>query len=982
MATTGSRGRSRQAPRYPLTSEELADLYATTGEIAPAEERQLTAELPDPARLLTADQFAGLVAALESSEPPEDAVLWARPATKAELPALERFSQLAGSVSAELERLVPWQRAAVAAGYAGGNDRELWVTLGRHVIEAVQYWDSTKPILTEYDIELGPGLTSVEAQRELTGIIGRLTNGSKLGSLPLLLHPGWKRLIKAVRVNGRAPTELPHFRAIEAQFALLDHRQRLAHRWQRQAEPAGLPRFEAVATPPEPKLRAYVSQFDHLLAWWPERWSSIRAAAQAAGFDWEAFRRREVARAGPMDPFERDAGLLSAAVPRLSRSRLAMADRDTALRLLSDLERFLADYPGPACVAMSRAVRDRDPVAYEAAAKALQVLRLKAERWRRRKELLGRLAECAPVWAAAVAGREGLHGADTVPGDAGAAWVWRQLRQEIDRRADLDEVSLTRRLRERREALRRTTTELIDRRAWLEQLRRADLSARQALQGWADTQRRIGRGTGKRVPELQARARELLVEAQTAVPVWIMPLARAAESFDPRQGRFDVVILDEASQSDVTGLFAWYLGKQIAVVGDHEQVSPSAVGQNLNTVSALINQYLDGIPNSHLYDGQTSVYHLARTSFGGTLALREHFRCVPDIIEFSNRLAYDGEIRPLRDAGSAVRPHVAEYVVPESAERVGKQNLAEARTVAALLKAMSELPEYSGQSMGAITLLGDEQAGLMQDLAVRLVGAVELEQRRFAAGNSAQFQGDERDVVFLSMVDTPGESPLTLRQTPAFKQRYNVAASRARNQLWLVHSLDPGRDLKPGDLRRTLIEHVRDPGARRRALQEAEGRAESEFEAEVIRRLVGAGYRVTPQVWVGRYRLDMVVSDANGQVAIECDGDRFHGFDQIPQDMARQAVLERAGWRFIRIRGTRFYRDRDGTTEWVLGELGRLEIEPAGPVADGQEPDTAGRELREKVVRRAHEIMREERWLPTEEALEAQDPTGPEGINV
>ena len=51
-------------------------------------------------------------------------------------------------------------------------------------------------------------------------------------------------------------------------------------------------------------------------------------------------------------------------------------------------------------------------------------------------------------------------------------------------------------------------------------------------------------------------------------------------------------------------LVALYLGKTVLVVGDHEQVSPSAVGQDLSIIQNLIFQYLPGIPNSDLYDGQ------------------------------------------------------------------------------------------------------------------------------------------------------------------------------------------------------------------------------------------------------------------------------------------------------------------------------------------------------------------------------------------
>ncbi|HSL69947.1 MAG TPA: AAA domain-containing protein [Longimicrobiales bacterium] len=583
--------------------------------------------------------------------------------------------------------------------------------------------------------------------------------------------------------------------------------------------------------------------------------------------------------------------------------------------------------------------------------------------YERRNELLAVLNPAAPGWASAVRDRFEPHNGQTIPGDAVAAWKYRQLHQEILRRAALDERELTHRLRQKREALRSTTARLIDTLAWSEQLKRTDLNAKQALQGWADTQKKIGKGTGKRAPSLQMEARRLLAEAKDAVPVWIMPLSRVAESFDPTS-RFDVVIIDEASQSDVTGLLAWYLGRQVVVVGDHEQVSPMGVGQQIATITALTVQHLQEIPNKHLYDGATSIYDLARQSFGGTIALREHFRCVPDIIEFCNDLCYDFQIHPLRDPSRVPGPHVIEYVVPPALgiDRSGKTNKAEARIVAALIKAVTEAPEYESKTLGAITLLGDEQADLIQEMAVSLIGAVDLEARRFVAGNSAQFQGDERDVVMLSMVDVATSGQLNLRQTESLKQRYNVAVSRARDQLWLVHSLDPNRHLKPGDLRRRLIEYVRNPFTGRRVLELANQRAESPLEKAISERLKAAGYRVTPRVTVGRYRIDMVVTDGTKQVALECDGDRYHRLDQIPEDMTRQAVLERSGWTFIRVRGTRFYRDSDATMAWVFAELSRLGIEPIGSAPSPAAVEATARGFRDRVVLRAWEIMVEQGW--------------------
>src|SRR5260370_29690599 len=117
-------------------------------------------------------------------------------------------------------------------------------------------------------------------------------------------------------------------------------------------------------------------------------------------------------------------------------------------------------------------------------------------------------------------------------------------------------------------------------------------------------------------------------ECRSAVPVWVMPLSRVVENFDPRTTRFDVVIIDEASQSDVMALVALYLGKTVLLAGDHEQVSPSAVGQDLGIIQNLIFQYLPGIPNSDLYDGQMSIYDLVRQSLSSTPCLVGPFPCV------------------------------------------------------------------------------------------------------------------------------------------------------------------------------------------------------------------------------------------------------------------------------------------------------------------------------------------------------------------
>ena len=188
--------------------------------------------------------------------------------------------------------------------------------------------------------------------------------------------------------------------------------------------------------------------------------------------------------------------------------------------------------------------------------------------------------------------------------------------------------------------------------------------------------------------------------------------------------------------------------------------------------------------------------------------------------------------------------------------------------------------------------------------------------------------------------------------------RFNVAASRARDQMWVVHSLDTDIDLKPNDIRRRLILHARDQYANNNARKIQEQKIESVFEKQVFERLIRAGYGVQTQWPVGAYRIDMVVEGGGKRLAVECDGDRWHPQEKLEEDMARQAILERLGWRFVRIRGSQFFRDPDKAMEAVFNRLQSLDIPPEGMVKVNNQ-DYDGKELKSRIVRRGWELRKQ-----------------------
>jgi very-short-patch-repair endonuclease len=236
-------------------------------------------------------------------------------------------------------------------------------------------------------------------------------------------------------------------------------------------------------------------------------------------------------------------------------------------------------------------------------------------------------------------------------------------------------------------------------------------------------------------------------------------------------------------------------------------------------------------------------------------------------------------------------------------------------------------------SFGVISLLGTAQSKRIWDLLYDQLGPDLVAQRQIRCGEAANFQGDERDVIVLSTVVAvdPGARSTrfsAMTGTPALR-RINVAASRARNQMWVVTSVDP-QSLPNGDLRAELIRHCAAPPAGEDRQQDILASCESEFERRVVSSLHARGYRaIEVQHKVGQYRLDIVVAGPNGRLAIECDGDRWHGEDVWHKDRARQEVLERAGWTFERIRGSSFFRNPEVAMEPVWRHLDSLGI-PTG----------------------------------------------------
>lgn len=954
--------------KLPLSMEQIQELYRTNITISIEDEQEYTCQLPSMHELMTPLEWHHLIEHKKSFDREKLNLYvgyWNTTGNTYETQDLKKLIKEIEGMVQDINLESEWILQTIEDGREGER-KQTWIQLIKQVEEVYQLALEISEQRLSYNPSIEGIEPSIDVAEHLDKIIEKLEKGGKIGRLSLMLNPVMKKILDGCKINGDAPKKLNEFKVLRRYYQLAQARNGLKMRWRLQMVKLGAELSEDMGEELEIICRKYTMIIKENLKWYDEKWRSFIAKLGSMGLD---IKMIDSYKDLSTDRYSRLKYIKNVYIPEIIQVieaeiyRLEYDDLIHKQKLLENMvKKYSCNQNSQIMNILETALIQESIGLYKQAYEAIIELNELTEIIKRRKDLLDSLEKVASTWANAIRSREGIHGKGDVPLYVQEAWMYRQFVQEIDERNKLSVEKVQQEIIQAENSLRVNTSELAFNKAWIFKLIQfeKDRSQVQAIEGWRQLIRKIGAGKGKNAETLRTEVRKLMPKCQSAVPVWIMPLNKVVENFNPKQNKFDVVIIDEASQADVMALVALYLGKQIIIVGDHEQVSPLAIGEKVEDIERLAKQYLYDIPHQFLYSGKFSIYDLAQTAGYQPVRLKEHFRCVPDIIQYSNILSYNGSIKPLRDASKVLtKPAIVTYRVDGGIAR-NKVNKKEAEAIVAIILSCCKQTEYAHKTFGVITLRGDKQADIIDQMLQRELSPIEYGNRNILCGSPAQFQGDERDIIFLSMVDSnEGEGPMRLTSYGAdnlYKKRYNVAVSRARDQLWVVYSMDADNDLKVGDIRKELLDYCRNYESREIEYKRNSLKAESEFEKRVMQYLINQGYKIIPQWEVGAYRIDMVAIYKDNKIAIECDGERWHGEEKLEEDMNRQAILERLGWRFIRIRGSQFFRDEIETMETVVNRLNELEIYPQNIEEIANEPTTS---LKEAVIRAAEQILRE-----------------------
>lgn len=531
------------------------------------------------------------------------------------------------------------------------------------------------------------------------------------------------------------------------------------------------------------------------------------------------------------------------------------------------------------------------------------------------------------------------------------AWAWSKANTfAINARSATHERTLQNELNDVEGQLARTTEDLAAHRAMRNCLDRMSDYHAGALRSYGRHIRNIGAGRGRKTREFRRAAKAALRKAQPAIPAWVVPLPNLLDNIEMIRDQFDVVVVDEAAQVGVEHLYLLWLAPRLIVVGDDKQCAPgpSRFGP-LDPAFARLEDHLASIEvdvRLHL-TAKSNIYSLMESRSGkdAVIRLREHFRSVPEIIEWSSRTFYSDTagrsgLAPLRDRklGSLTPLEVRIIeggILDGSGQR--RSNQIEAKQLVAQLAECVRDPRYSGKTFGVIALQYQTQAQLLDKEIMANLSSEERQAGNIRAGLAADFQGGERDVIFLSMA-VANEFPAALTAA-SFEQSFNVAATRARDQMWLFSSLPPNL-LKDYDLRRSLLDYMMNPPPILGASPSldsvpADTRCqpfESLLEQKVFREIKLRGFDVVPQYPVGNHRVDLVVRSPAGSIAVECDGAYWHGRPgQEYADLLKDRQLRRVEWKTVRIRESEFEYDRTSALQSLWEELAANGINPIDP---------------------------------------------------
>lgn len=432
---------------------------------------------------------------------------------------------------------------------------------------------------------------------------------------------------------------------------------------------------------------------------------------------------------------------------------------------------------------------------------------------------------------------------------------------------------------------------------------------------------------------------------QDLKPCFMMSPMSVAQYLEPGRFKFDLIVMDEASQirpEDALGAIA--RGTRLVVVGDPKQLPPTNFFNKM--VLDDSDEEIVGLQDSE------SILESVMPMFN-TRRLRWHYRSKHEsLIAFSNKHFYDSDL-VLFPSPFKVSPEFGvKLSLVGNGRFVNRRNVEEASE---LVKSVAHhLINNPQESIGIVAMNAEQRDEIERQLdqltkenptLYKAYEADKLKDEPLFIKNLENVQGDERDVIYISMTYGPEQvGGRTMQRFGPINsdvgwRRLNVLFTRSKKRMHIYSSMTSGDILVGGGSSRgvqalkAFLEYS-EKGNLHNAIHTGKA-PDSDFEIAVINALEKHGYECEPQLGVAGFFLDIAVKDPGKPgrflLGVECDGATYHSAKSArDRDRLRQDILEGLGWRIRRIWSTDWFKNPQAQLQPIINDLEslRTQIDP------------------------------------------------------
>ncbi len=421
----------------------------------------------------------------------------------------------------------------------------------------------------------------------------------------------------------------------------------------------------------------------------------------------------------------------------------------------------------------------------------------------------------------------------------------------------------------------------------------------------------------KRVIQDRVLEKEDFKPLLAAFPCWCTTTYAISNSLPLKPGMFDVVIIDEASQCDIASCFpVLYRAKKAVIVGDDKQLAHLSFLEKAKEQSFL-NQY--GIDDKYqlMWRFRTnSMFDLANYYSASPVLLDEHFRSSRPIIEFSSNEFYGGRIKIMKPYFDKKCPVELIYVKDGAVDAEITRNMAESEAIIQKIQDIIHEDSKEGGnpvSIGVISPFRGQVELIKKDILKSFPGEL-IQKHQIEVGTAHTFQGDERDIILMSwaIAENAHAQSLTFLQKPNL---FNVAITRARKRMINFISKDPNT-LSEGILR-NYFEYIL--YSNKTFEMRNQNNFKNEFEEDVFLELRKLEPSVRAGIECGGVNIDLLL----GTLVVECDGVEDTTKSRV-SNMKKQAILERCGFKVIRLTKREWDLSKNTCLDRIMGEYSKI----------------------------------------------------------